>query len=213
MTISLYDVSVASFLRTLGAVSGFLDKGLAHCEANGIDPATLVETQLKDDMLPFMFQVVSVAHHTRGAIAGAKAGVFSPSSGIGTLDYAGLQKLVADARSALQAMTPDEINALEGRDMVFQLGERQMPFTVPAFLMSFSIPNQLRPAEFLFPPVDGLRHPAPSGRAAGQAGLSGRAAHEGVEGGPGVHPEKRDHHPWRNAGHGPGRSQPGPAAR
>ena len=141
MTISLYDVSVASFLRMLGAVSGFLDKGLAHCEANGIDPATLVETQLKDDMLPFMFQVVSVAHHTRGAIAGAKAGVFSPSSGIGTLDYAGLQKLVADARSALQAMTPDEINALEGRDMVFQLGERQMPFTVPAFLMSFSIPN------------------------------------------------------------------------
>ena len=38
-------------------------------------------------------------------------------------------------------MTPDEINALEGRDMVFKLGERQMPFTVPGFLMSFSIPN------------------------------------------------------------------------
>ena len=136
-----YDVSVASYLQTLGAVSGFLGKGLAHFEANAIDPATIVSARLKDDMLPFLFQVVSVAHHSLGAIEGAKSGVFSPSGAVGELDYAGLQKLVADARTALAAMTPDEINALEGGDMVFQLGERKMPFTVPGFLMSFSIPN------------------------------------------------------------------------
>ena len=97
--------------------------------------------QIKDDMLPFIFQIVSVAHHSLGAIEGAKSGVFSPSGAVGDLDYAGLQTLVTDARAALAAMTPDEINALEGRDMVFKLGERQMPFTVPGFLMSFSIPN------------------------------------------------------------------------
>lgn len=141
MAISLYDVSVTSYLQTLGAVSGFLDKGLAHCQANGIDPATIVSTRLKDDMLPFIFQIVSVAHHSLGAIEGAKAGVFSPSGAVGELDYAGLQKLVSDARTALSAMTPDEVNALEGRDMVFKLGERKLPFTVPGFLMSFSIPN------------------------------------------------------------------------
>ena len=141
MAISLYDVSVASYLQTLGAVSGFLDKGLAHATANGIDPATIVSTRLKDDMLPFVFQIVSVAHHSLGAIQGAKAGLFSPSGAVGDPDYAALQKLVADARMALAAMTPDEVNALEGRDMVFKLGERQMPFTVPGFLMSFSIPN------------------------------------------------------------------------
>ena len=38
-------------------------------------------------------------------------------------------------------MTPEEVNALEGRDMVFQFGERKMPFTVEGFLMSFSMPN------------------------------------------------------------------------
>ena len=38
MAISLYDVSVASFLQTVGGVAGFLERGLAHCQDNGIDP-------------------------------------------------------------------------------------------------------------------------------------------------------------------------------
>ena len=141
MAISLYDVSVTSFLQVLGGVSGFLDRGLAHCQDNGIDPESIVETQLYQDMLPFRFQIVSVAHHSLGAIEGVKAGVFSPSGGPPDLDYAGLQALVADAAAALSALTAHEVNALEGRDMVFQLGERKMPFTAENFLMSFSLPN------------------------------------------------------------------------
>ncbi|MBU1374763.1 MAG: DUF1993 domain-containing protein [Alphaproteobacteria bacterium] len=141
MAISLYDVSVASFLQVLGAVQGFLEKGLAHCKATGLDPETIVDMRLHDDMLPFRFQLVSVAHHSRGAIEGAKAGQFAPPGGVGDLDYAGLQQLVADARAALQALTPAEVNALEGGDVIFHIGSRQMPFTVENFLMSFSTPN------------------------------------------------------------------------
>jgi hypothetical protein len=140
MAISLYDVSVTSFLQVLGGVSGFLERGLAHCQDNGVDPESIVETRIFQDMLPFRFQIISVAHHSKGALEGAKAGVFRPPSGP-DLDYAGLQGLVADAQAALKALSPDEVNALEGRDMVFQLGERQMPFTVENFLMSFSTPN------------------------------------------------------------------------
>lgn len=141
MAISLYDVSVTSFLQVLGAVSGFLDKGLAHLKAEGKDPEAIVTTSLHADMLPFRFQLISVAHHSRGALEGAKAGVFHPPGPLGELDYAGLQKLVADAQAALKALDPDEVNALEGRDMVFKLGERSLPFSVEGFLMSFSTPN------------------------------------------------------------------------
>lgn len=140
MAISLYDVSVTSFLQVLGGVAGFLDKGAAHCQKNNIDLDSIVETRLYSDMLPFRFQVVAVAHHSLGAIKGAKAGVFAPP-GPSTADYAGLQKLIADARSELQKFSRAEIEALEGKDMVFQLGERKMPFTVEGFLMSFSMPN------------------------------------------------------------------------
>ncbi|MFZ5720779.1 MAG: DUF1993 domain-containing protein [Pseudomonadota bacterium] len=141
MAISLYDVSVTSFLQVLGAVSGFLEKGRAHLVEAGKDPEAIVETRLHDDMLPFRFQVISVAHHSQGALEGAKSGVFHPPGPMGDLDYAGLQKLVADAQAALKALKPDEVNALEGRDVVFKLGERGLPFTAEGFLMSFSTPN------------------------------------------------------------------------
>jgi len=142
MAISLYDVTVTSFLQVLSAVNAYLEKGRAHCEANGIDPASVVETRIYDDMLPFRFQIVSVVHHSQNALRGAKAGVFGPPGGMGgDLDYAGLQQLVADARDELKALSPDEVNALEGKDVVFQIGERKLPFTAEGFLLSFSTPN------------------------------------------------------------------------
>ena len=141
MAITLYDVSVTSFLQTLGAVAGFLEKGRAFLLETGKDPDAFVETQLHGDMLPFRFQVVSVAHHSRGAIEGCQAGVFRPPPASDGLKYADLQGRVAEAIAALKALTPEAVNALEGRDMVFQLGERQLPFTAENFLLSFSLPN------------------------------------------------------------------------
>jgi len=140
MAISLYDVSVASFLQVLGGVAGFLEKGAAHCKTNNIDLDGVVETRLYQDMLPFRFQVVAVAHHSLGAIKGSQAGVFAPP-GPSTADYAGLQKLIADARSELQKLSRADVDALQGKDVVFQLGERKMPFIAENFLMSFSLPN------------------------------------------------------------------------
>ncbi len=141
MAISLYDLSVPSYLQILGAVSGFLDRGAAHCKDKGIDPGEIVETRLYPDMLPFSFQIRSVAHHSIGALEGIKQGLFQPPPASPPLDYAGLQKMVADARKAVEAVKPEEINALEGRDVIFQLGEMKMPFTAEGFILSFSLPN------------------------------------------------------------------------
>ena len=141
MAISLYDATVAGFLQILGAAEGVLAKGRAHCEASGIDLAEVVEARLAPDMFPFRFQVTQIAHHTAGAIAGAKAGLFTPDPLSLTADYAELQKIVADAHKAVVAATPDEINALEGKDVLFQFGEMKMPFLAEGFLLSFSTPN------------------------------------------------------------------------
>jgi len=141
MAIPLYDVSVTTFQQVLGGVAGFLDKGLAHCNANKIDLKELVEFRLAPDMLPFRFQIVAVAHHSVGAIRGVKAGVFKPPSGPMDQDYAGLQKLVAEARAELGNLSRAEIDGLEGKDVTFELGPMKMPFTAEGFLMSFSLPN------------------------------------------------------------------------
>jgi len=141
MAIALYDLTVASYLQTLGGVVGFLDRGLAHCRDNNIDPEEIVETRLWGDMLPFRFQLVSVVHHSAGAIEGVKKGAFAPPSETRPLTYVELQGLVADARATLAGLSRDEVNALEGGDVTFQIRDFKMPFTAENFLMSFSLPN------------------------------------------------------------------------
>jgi hypothetical protein len=140
MALSFYDVSIGSYLQILGAASGYLAKGREHCEKNGIDLKQVVETRLAPDMLPFRFQVVAVAHHSLGAIQGIEAGVFKPPV-VPDVDYGGLEKLIAEARSGLQQYKREAIDALEGKDVLFKLGERGMPFVARDFVLSFSLPN------------------------------------------------------------------------
>ena len=141
MTFSLYDATVANYLQILGSVSGFLEKGLVHFREKGIEPAEVVESRLAADMQPLRFQIVSVAHHSRGAMAAAKSGVFTPPTPKPDLDYAGLQALVAEASGELTALKPEAVNALVGGDVTFKIGDRALPFTTEGFLMSFSLPN------------------------------------------------------------------------
>jgi hypothetical protein len=141
MSLALYDVTVASYLQTVGAIEGVLGRGLAFCQEKGLDPAEIVETRLYPDMAPFRFQIISVHHHSQNAIAGAKAGLFQPPPDLGPLDYAGLQKLLASTREALTAVSREEVDALQGKDVTFKLRDFAIPFTAENFLLSFSLPN------------------------------------------------------------------------
>jgi hypothetical protein len=141
MAINLYDLSVASYLQTIGGVIGVLDRGLAHFEETNADPDAIMEERLFADMLPFRFQLQSVRHHSIGAIEGVKAGVFAPPPQIPAHDFKTMRETIVEAKAALEALTPDEVNALEGKDVVFKFGSFEMPFLAQNFLMSFSLPN------------------------------------------------------------------------
>ncbi|MDP3173567.1 MAG: DUF1993 domain-containing protein [Phenylobacterium sp.] len=141
MAIALYDLSVSNYLQALGAVAGFLDRGLAHCSDNNIDPQEIVGTRLFPDMLPFHFQVQSVAHHSLGAIQGVKAGLFQPPPQIPVGDYAGLQAMITAAQAGLQSLSAEEVNALEGREVKFKTVAFELPFVAENFLLSVSLPN------------------------------------------------------------------------
>jgi hypothetical protein len=141
MAISLYDGSVTSYLQTLGAVSGFLDRGLLHCRDNNIDPQEIVDTRIFPDMQPFRFQIQSVAFHSIGAVDAIRSGVLHLPGERPPHDYAALQALIADTRDALRKLTPEEVNGREGADVVFEVREHKRIFTAEGFLMSFSLPN------------------------------------------------------------------------
>src|SRR5215475_5355218 len=138
MTISLYDLSVPTFLQTMRAVSGFLDRAAKHCAETGADPDDFVRARLYPDMAPFHFQIEALTHHAVWGLEAVKTGVFAPPRPVGAM-----------------AFTRDEVNSWSGKDLDIDLyrplnednastsiwAPRTLAFTSETFLLSFSLPN------------------------------------------------------------------------
>ena len=141
MAVSLYDISIGSYLQALGGVAKFLDKGASFLEEKAIDPREVVDMRLHPDMLPFQFQLKSVSHHSIGAVRGIREGLFSPPPTTPDLDYAGLASLIKETEAELREQSREEIDAMAGKQVIFRLSRGDMPFTAENFVLSFSLPN------------------------------------------------------------------------
>jgi len=137
MPLTLYAATVPSMLQILGSGKGWLAKAQA-CDMAESD---VLGARLVEDMLPFSYQVKSMAVHSMGAFEGLKRGVFSPDMGEPPATLAALAARLDEAIAYLQALSEDEVEALRDGDMRFEFGERRMPFTVDDFILSFSQPN------------------------------------------------------------------------
>ena len=65
-------------------------------------------------MNPFRFQVISIAHHSMGAIRGVESGEFTPPNGYGEPDYEGLQALVAEAKDVVAGFDKAAVDGFDG---------------------------------------------------------------------------------------------------
>jgi hypothetical protein len=141
MAISLYELSVPTFLQTARAVAGFLDRTAAHCVNTGADPNSFVSMRLFEDMAPFHFQIEAAWHHAVWGFEAMRTGVFAPPALVGPAPFAELQAMMVRAEAALIALTPDEVNGWEGKDLDLQIGPRTLAFTSETLILSFSLPN------------------------------------------------------------------------
>jgi uncharacterized protein len=141
MATSLYDLSVPTFLQTVKAIVGFLDRAARHCAETRADPDDFVDARLFDDMAPFHFQIEAAWHHSVWGLEAVKTGVFAPPALVGPVPFADLQAMIGKAERALEAFTPDEVNSWSGKELDFQIGPRWLAFTSETFILSFSLPN------------------------------------------------------------------------
>jgi len=125
----------------LGTASHLLDKAEQWCGARGCDHAEILQARLSEDMLPFTYQIKSVAEHTAGAIEGVRAGVYSPDLTPPPEDIATLRDKLADAVELMRAVEEAEMESWIGRDMRFEFGETRIAFTAENFLLSFAQPD------------------------------------------------------------------------
>ena len=155
LAITLYDLSVPTFLQTVRAVGGCLDCTIRHCAEAGTDPDDFVTTRLYSDMAPFHFQIEALTHHAVWGMEAVKTGVFAPPPLVGAMPFADLRAIVGDAITALEAFTPDEVNSWSGRNLDIEIYQpldeenattsswvpRTLAFTPETFLLSYSLPN------------------------------------------------------------------------
>ncbi len=66
IAISLYDLSVLTFLQIVRAVGDFLDRAVKHCAETGAEPDAFVQARLFHDMRPLS---------DRGDVAPLRVGV------------------------------------------------------------------------------------------------------------------------------------------
>ena len=141
MPLSLHQAFVPSALQMLGTASHLLDKTEQWCAQRECDHAVVLEARLIEDMLPFTYQIKSIADHTAGAIEGVRAGVYSPDLAPPPSSVEELRAKLAAAKQVMAAVEADEMESWIGRDMRFEFGETRLDFTAEDFLLSFAQPD------------------------------------------------------------------------
>lgn len=143
MPISLHAAFVPTALQIVGATRALVDKAEEWCASEGHDAETLIECRLIEDMLPFNYQVKSVALHTGGAVDAVKVGEFEADFTDPPTSFDGLRERLERAKKTLEAVTEEELEAVIGKDMVFTVpgSPTRFEFTADDFLMTFSQPN------------------------------------------------------------------------
>lgn len=129
MTVNLYTF-VDLYDRALATAAHLLAKGVEHAAAQGVSERDMLAWRLIDDMQPLSFQLMVVVNFTRQWPARV-AGVETPPDVGMDLDVAGFQAAIADARTYLAALRPEQFAGRDDVPLTFTIGTGMTP-TLPS---------------------------------------------------------------------------------
>jgi uncharacterized protein len=143
MTISLFDLTVPTFLQTVRSISGCLDKAVTHCAEAGLDPDDLVEARLFPDMAPFFFQIECMDNYSVWGLDAIRRGTFTPPDLVGAVPFSALQARLSATEAALTGLRPEEVNSWSGKklDMRIHVDPNTSAFVAETYFLSFLLPN------------------------------------------------------------------------
>lgn len=141
MSIPLYDASIGTFKQLMGGLKTAMTKAKDHFTDKGEPKGGMENERLCDDMLPFSFQVRSAVNNSLAAIQALEKGLFEPVPFESDMTYTELLELVDNTLNELEKLSPEQVNALDGKSVLFKAGEFELPFTAQNFIVSFVLPN------------------------------------------------------------------------
>jgi uncharacterized protein len=140
MAISMYEVSVGTFVRTLNNLIAILEKGAAHAEAKKIDPAVFVNSRLFPDMLPLTKQVQIATDSAKGGAA-RLAGVEIPKYEDTETTFPELIGRVRKTIAFLDGLAPKQFEGSEDRPVTIQVRNEPTTFKGMPYLLHTALPN------------------------------------------------------------------------
>jgi hypothetical protein len=140
MKISMYSMSVETFLPMLGTLSTLLDKADKYAVEKKFEPAVLVNARLAPDMLPLSRQIqiaCDLAKNGCSRLAGLEPPRFEDNES--TLKE--LRTRIARTIDHLKTIPASAIDGSEDRDIKIPLRDRPLEMKGLAFLRSWALPN------------------------------------------------------------------------
>ena len=140
MTLSMHQVSVPVFQRSLQALSNCIDKAEAHVEARKIDPAALMNFRFYPDMFPFYRQIQSATDHAKGAPA-RLAGIEVPKFEDVETGLPELKARIAKTLDFIASIDARKMDGSEDRELKVGAAGRERVFTGYSYLFTHALPN------------------------------------------------------------------------
>ena len=141
MAYSLYDAAVTPCVQQLGALAGIIDKAAAHCAANKIDEAALLQDRLYPDMFCLARQLRQSADFAMNT-GGRLAGVAPPAMpAVDDTSFADAKKRVEAALAFVKSLTPEQVNGAEDKIIAWSAGGNERKLKGNDYLQQFALPN------------------------------------------------------------------------
>ena len=140
MPISLYQVSVPVFAQGLNALSGVLDKAIAHIDAKKLDPNVFLQDRLYPDMLPFTRQIQLASDFAKGPV-GRLAGAELPAWADDETTFEALKARVAKTLDYVKGFKPEQIDGAEDREITLVRRGETFTFKGQDYLLGQALPN------------------------------------------------------------------------
>lgn len=142
MSLTMYQASIPVFTRALNVLSTLLNKAVAHAEENKLDPETLLNARLYDDMYSLIGQVQRASDAAKIGSSRLTA-IQPPSFADEETTFPQLQERIAKTIAFLDTVKPEQFDGSDEREIVIKLRGQETKFTGQAYLLTFVLPNFL----------------------------------------------------------------------
>jgi uncharacterized protein len=140
MSLSMQQISVPIFAKTLGNLAAILDKAAAYADAKKIDPAVLLNARLFPDMFPLVRQVQLATDFAKGAVA-RLAGEEPPKYEDTETTIAELKARIARTIDFIHSFDAARFAGADTREVTLKIRDTVQKHAGLAYLAHMAMPN------------------------------------------------------------------------